>query len=122
MPTSGVARQFRGCGTRHFLVGTIIAINVEYLNGGCGTAKSVAALPHPGYASDTNPFRYNPQRFCISISQGNVLTSLQRISLIQNNDLGKPSYSQIRTGIQCICISVLSHGLLVAKIKSEHFD
>ena len=36
-------------------MGTIIATNVKSLNGGCGTAKSVAALPHmpqPGYASD----------------------------------------------------------------------
>ena len=51
----GVARNFRGYDTLHIPVGTIIATNVKSLNGGCGTAKSVAALthvPHHGYASD----------------------------------------------------------------------
>ena len=59
----GVARQFRGCGTRHIFVGTIIATNVNSLNGGCGTVKSVA----PGYASGWgNPI--SPTHLSINIS------------------------------------------------------
>ena len=48
---------------RHILVGTIIATNVKSLNGGCGTAKSVAALlrvPHSGYAPDLNTHDLEP--------------------------------------------------------------
>ena len=52
----GITRQFRGCGTRHILVDTIIATNIQSFNGGCSTAKSVAVLPCPGYASAHNVY------------------------------------------------------------------
>ena len=87
-------------------MGTIIATNVKQLDGGCGTAESVAALshvPHPGYTSVPEVSRLSDFH-CI-----NVL--LVRIRILHKPEKFEPF--RLFLTIMIICNSIQIYYLII---------
>ena len=87
----GVARQFRGCGTRHLLVGTIMATNLKSLNGGCGTSKIVAALSHVLHFGDASVWWHNRGNLFISSLRFISKTTHFDTTIVLSSDSKLPS-------------------------------